>query len=506
MAGSVNVYKPKVVITSSGIGALSPTNVSIIRYTKQCMSLGGVAHTDGVQDETIVRFLSSEEMAEFAGNVQTQTRNEAFEPDISISISADKQFGKPDFGSDEFKGFLVNANYSGSTTSAGVTVGAVHTDSLIGQFIGSVYALPWKKEAIETGTKNNKKGLHKLLSEAVENSLSVSGMVKRCLDVVYNGFPNNIDWGYARQSFGDDIREVATQQHEGNKKPYEQLTKVLEEETPSMWEEFFEELNGLETEKIRIAIGETIVGMIGAKSNSFMGNLDSIFSLFGCCYCPPAKGDGVGRIVRIQESLQNPKELTISDTSSLNFRTGSSVAIPVTQVFMSTSSVQASKQPDKSIKYFLTYPEGARKGRGSMAVERPPWLMSLSLRDELTVEDLKSETPPSKTIEKGIQSNEDNWNKVQKTKKKQDKLLTSYLKSRYYEVALGGSEAMMTLPYYHPKEEMELGTTYQVKNNKGSVLFTGLLDSLVYTLGTDGACTREIHFSYVQAGNFKLEE
>ena len=502
MAGSVNVYKPKVVITSSGVGALSPTNVSIIRYTKQCMSLGGVAHTDGVQDETIVRFLSSEEMAEFAGNVQTQTRNESSEPDISISISADKQSGKPDFGSDEFKGFLVNANYSGSTTSAGVTVGAVHMDSLIGQFIGSVYVLPWKKEAIRKVETSR----YKLLSEAIENSMSVAGMVKRCLDVIYNGFPNNIDWGGAQEAFGNDIREVATQQHEGNKKPYEQLTKVLQEEASSMWEEFFEELNGPETEKIRIAIGETIVGMIGAKSNSFMGNLDSIFSLFGCCYCPTAKGGDIGRIVRIQDSLQNPKELTISDTSSLNFRTGSSVAIPVTQVFMSTSSVQASKQANKSIKYFLTYPEGARKGRGSMSVERPPWLMSLSLRDELTVEDLKSESPPPKTIGKGIQSNEDNWKKVQQTKRNQDKLLTSYLKSRYYEVALGGSEAMMTLPYYHPKEEMELGTTYQVKNNKGSVLFTGLLDSLVYTLGTDGSCTREIHFSYVQAGNFKLEE
>lgn len=274
MAGSVNVYKPKVVITSSGVGALSPTNVSIIRYTKQCMSLGGVAHTDGVQDETIVRFLSSEEMAEFAGNVQTQTRNESSEPDISISISADKQSGKPDFGSDEFKGFLVNANYSGSTTSAGVTVGAVHMDSLIGQFIGSVYVLPWKKEAIRKVETSR----YKLLSEAIENSMSVAGMVKRCLDVIYNGFPNNIDWGGAQEAFGNDIREVATQQHEGNKKPYEQLTKVLQEEASSMWEEFFEELNGPETEKIRIAIGETIVGMIGAKSNSFMGNLDSIFS------------------------------------------------------------------------------------------------------------------------------------------------------------------------------------------------------------------------------------
>lgn len=502
MAGSVNVYKPKVVITSSGVGALSPTNISIIRYTKQFMSLGGVAHTNGVEDETIVRFLSSEEMAEFAGDVQTQTRKEASEPDISVSISADKQSGKPAFGSDEFKGFLVNANYSGSTTSAGVTVGAVHMDSLIGQFIGSVYVLPWKREALQTDETRP----DKLLAKAVENSLSVAGMVRRCLEVAYKGFPNNIDWGRAQQAFGDDIREVATQQHEGNKKPYEQLMKVLEEEAPSMWEEFFEELNGQETEKVRVAIGETIVGMLRSKSNSFMGNLDSILSLFGCCYCPPAKGGDIGRIVRIQESLQNPKELTISDTSSLSFRTGSSVAIPVTQVFMSTASVQASKQADKSIKYFLTYPEGARKGRGSMSVERPPWLMSLSLRDELTVEDLKSESPPSKTIEKGVQSNEDNWTKVQKTKRKQDKLLTSYLKSRYYEVALGGSEAVMTLPYYHPKEEMELGTTYQVKNNKGSVLFTGLLDSLVYTLGTDGSCTRELHFSYVQAGNFKLEE
>lgn len=502
MAGSVNVYKPKVVITSSGVGALSPTNISIIRYTKQCMSLGGVAHTNGVQDETIVRFLSGEEMAEFAGDVQTRTRIESSEPDVTITISADKQSGKPEFGSDEFKGFLVNANYSGSTTSAGVTVGAVHMDSLIGQFIGSVYALPWKKEAIQ----GNDQSLSKKLSEAVENSLSVAGMVKNCINVMYKGFPDNIDWGFATQSYGDDIENVAMQQHEGNKKPYEQLVKVLSEETDSTWTEFFEELTGLETEKIRIAIGETIVGMLKSKSNSFMGNLDSILSLFGCCYCPPAKGGDIGRIVRVHESLQNPKELTITDTCALSFRTGSSVAIPVTQVFMSTSSVQSSKQADKSIKYFLTYPEGERQGRGSMAVERPPWLMSLSLRDELKVEDLTSDSPPAKKIEKGIQSNEDNWKKVQNTKKKQDKLLTSYLKSRYYEVALGGSEAVMSLPYYHPKEEMKVGTTYQVKNKKGSVLFTGFLDSLVYTLGTDGSCTREVHFSYVQAGNFKLEE
>lgn len=489
------------------MGKLSPTNVSIIRYTKQFMSIGGVAHTNGQQDKTIVKFLSSEEMAEFAGEVQQKTREETTQPDVTISIYEDASSGNPAFGSDKFSGFMVNSNYSGSTTSAGVTVGALHEDSLMGQFIGSAYDLPWQITARQNNAEDSEQGQIKMLAKAVENSSSVGEMVKACVDVLYKGFDGKINWGRARDSFGDDIQSVATQQHQGNKKPYETLSKILESDSSaSGWSEFFAEIGGKDAQSIREAIGKTISGMITSKSTNFMGNLDSILSMFGCCYCPPPRGSESGRIVRIQESLLNPKSLSVDDLCSVQFRTGSSMAIPVTQVFMSTASVQAARQATTSLKYFLTYPEGARKGRGSMSVERPPWMASLSLPNELTTEQLKRDTPPAKKIESGIQSNEDNWKQVEGTKKKQNKLLTEYLRSRYYEVTLGGSEAVLTMPYYFPQEVMDIGTTYQVKNKKGSVIFTGFLDSLVYTLGTDGTCTREAHFSYVQAGNFKLEE
>lgn len=301
---------------------------------------------------------------------------------------------------------------------------------------------------------------------------------------------------------GSADQEYTKAQHQVNEKYahfFEQLLTNSDSEESFGWTKVLDKLKLYD-----INLRKAISTIFAQSSGPFSNVIDRIAETFMCAYVP---GWGnIGRFLNKYNLLSNKKDLTV-DVVQLSITASSGFGLlPTGYVGVSSPYLIPSMAPQEPARHFVVYPkESAQSGKGIMYQTMGPcWISDTLAKEKIRPPELKREkgvdTADAKQEVKEIKANEKQETEGALT------ILEEWGKAQYIDKALARSVVQLLIPLtFSP--EIQLGTYYSVKTDKGAELFTGVLAQIAHNLTTEGGnpqATTMLAFTHVQLPGFTL--
>lgn len=308
----------------------------------------------------------------------------------------------------------------------------------------------------------------------------------------------------------DEDKRLRIKQHELNKKCLPIIKELCERSTKFGWKATLSKLTdeGLKGQT-DTHIRECLYRHLAAGRGSFLSTIAAVCEDFQCfLYCADENGTTKYEMRNRFYAMDNPHTLTVP-IQSLTAATGSGNGIfptryVVTVVKSPKSYYDASGAAATS---FFGYPEkNMQEGGTAIPVSPPTWMASILSNIEMPK---SGDTPAAKGLTRTKAKT-----RLKKLKKKLKSrrvdaatILRQWLRTYYRWVALGTSQATVTMPMI---KKVQAGERYLVKNASGKTLFRGFASNVSYNLqtgsGSSNSATVYVLFTHVEFGDFNLPE
>lgn len=438
-----------------------------------------------------VRSIGSADMAQIVGQQQSKMFSERT-PDITVSAD------DGDKGSFSFKGFTTSV---GNTIGrdVGIVYGAVHQVAQLAELNTSIYHM--EKVPDKMADKHP--------------TGSIAARMKAVTERIVKNWVENT-WYRSR------LDPIVLGIHAGNAALLEIWYKILGASDESTKLEGMDALDTVRS--VQESIHMYMTSSLLRGTEDFFQTIGGMGMDFQMLYIPPSDAEGSGTLA-MMEGLMKKQAAAVVDESGTYIACGSSDIRPPTHVIAKGSasitpsnpawnfSNDVSKETTQVIDaVYASYPEGLVSGGHVVNFTPPAWMPREIPTVAKDASDIKkiagSKSPGSLDVTKFLQNVEGRALLMEQIANESlRKVMTSWLKQAYIDMALGSSVATITLPLSF---KWEPGKFYKISSSgkKGGVICSGLLNKVQHNLavksGGMGSASTTLNFSHVEAGSFTL--
>lgn len=499
MSDSARTISTEVLVRGQKFNANEITIQSFVNGSTS-FALSGTFDSDAKAQETSVELPVSKFVQEAADHQKHILETPRLSPDVSIKVDTLGEKGTADQNA-VYAGYLSSPNFGVTGSMVSRSFSAAGMDQQLAMFVGSIYGVTLKDGP-------------DILKNVDFSAPSFAGLLLNVLDWLMAQFEK-----YKRtDSTSDFDKAIALPTHERNKRLMPFIRKSLEASEPLT---LYPELKAT----VRTSAGKNILDnamitalcdCIVAQPNLFVGITGAFVGAFPCVYVPAL--DESGFRLKLVDVVNETQEDRVVPPSSLAFNAGSSYALPLKGVVITTTQrarEATETNADRRVleKMAAIYPEGVTnqtvlEGATFQKIGAPLWIPNVQPGVTATGARAFREFVDGKLDAGTAEGRKKLAEALFSTKSKTaQELLNRYCRSQYYFLALAGARATVNLPLnfsFTPGVCYRLSDTSDTGANRP--LFSGFVQSVSHRIKSDGGgeALTTVMMSHIRMEGFEL--